>query len=141
RRTPWSPSRPHPLHGVTGDQDYANLRGPFGRESLGVWAQCVFADPVAGLAVLGPSIAANSSHEAIRKRELFQVMVEDADALRFADPARPHEEVPAYVRRLDGEWRSVTVTALNIPRISVDPSNIIEPAMAGSPILSAAGDV
>src|SRR5438552_3247930 len=45
-----------PCHGFsyTEERTYAKLLGPLGRKKPTVWAECLFVDPVADIAVLGP---------------------------------------------------------------------------------------
>src|SRR5437867_2361147 len=45
-----------PCHGLsyTEERTYAKLLGPLGRKKPTVWAECLFVDPVADIAVLGP---------------------------------------------------------------------------------------
>ena len=110
---------------------YQELVGRLDGPTPKVWAECVFADPVADIAVL-----AKPDDQALR---------EDAEAyinLIGELPALPVAEAPekgrGWLLTLDGKW--VACDVQNVGRLWI--SNAAEPiigGMSGSPILNSEG--
>lgn len=137
------------------EKTYPKLLGPLGTKptKLTVWAECLFADPVADIAVLGTP----DTQELAEHAEAYDALVESAKPLVIADaPKMGHKWVQpsyagadpfevatpwqglAYVLSLDGEWLNCTVTHGRIA-LSVNDEGLIASGMSGSPIVSMDG--
>lgn len=150
-----------PAHGAsyTKERTYAEILGPLGHKRT-VWAECVFADPIADLAVL----KAPDDQELAEKADAYERLVEAALPLPITDIALirlpiilpstrlgtitsesmtvlgpPSWQGRAWVLSLDERWFSCAVSAgnrgLNIP----EATERIEGGMSGSPIVSEEG--
>ncbi len=150
-----------PAHGAsyTEERIYAEILGPLGQKRT-VWAECVFADPIADLAVL----RALDDPDFAEKADGYEHLVDAAVPLPIADlalirppitsratsfgtitiesmtvPGPPSWEGRAWLLSLDGRWFRCAVSAgsrgLNIPE-AAEP---IEGGMSGSPIVSEEG--
>jgi hypothetical protein len=132
---------------------YPTLLGPLGGEAT-VWAELLFVDPVADIAVLGPPHGA----ELFDQFEAYQTLVANAHALGIADaPAQGRERVEQFpltrqwVYRdtpgqgqgkflaLDGRWVKARLKRYGC-RLSVEPGELAGRGISGSPILSSSGD-
>jgi hypothetical protein len=111
---------------------YQSLLGPLGQEPA-VWADCLFADPVADIAVLG-----EPGHEDLLEQRLaYRALVWDITPLRISDV---HEEAAAQLLSLDGEWFGCKVEAiLGGPLLITDAGRGIVGGMSGSPVLAEDG--
>jgi Trypsin-like peptidase domain len=140
RRSPYVITAAHclpelpPAHRASylGERTYRNLLGPLG-EPPTVWAECVFVDPIADVAVLLPPDD--------------QAWSDEADAYEAFTAARPTIRLavataaaPAWLWTLDGTWARGTVEpclpgseALQLHH----PHGV--PGMSGSPILHPTG--
>jgi hypothetical protein len=138
---------PHPAMYLS-ERTYRALLGPLGAEPA-VWAECMFADPVADIAVLG-SPDSQDLHE---QAEAYERLLEEAEPLVIADaPAQGTEllkigdgvevptpgEGPVRVLSLDGNWLDGHVERRSF-WLSFKPEKLIVGGMSGSPILSANG--
>ena len=137
------------------ERTYPRWLGPLGtkRAKLTVWAECVFVDPVADIAVLGaPDNEVTGYDEDVR--QAYEDLVAGAKPLAIADaPKMGRERVIggsfenrtpgkgfAFVLSLDGEWRKCAVTRPGRPgRLVVEDEGLIEGGMSGSPIVSMDG--
>jgi hypothetical protein len=139
--------------GYAEERTYAAILGPLGGET-GVWAECLFADPVLDIAVLG------SPDGQDEKAEAYKALVAGAWPFRITDA--PKEEtrhkqlhghgvvneiwvnVPkpgrgtALVLSLVGAWIKCTV-ARRGAWLQIEDDGIIKSGMSGSPIISPAG--
>jgi hypothetical protein len=135
----------------TEERTYADILGPLGGE-LGVWAECLFADPVADIAVL----ATPDTQELSEQADAYDRLVGGVEPFQVAD--RPGEGVgyahigdgqwiavpeagrgPAWVLSLGGEW--VACTAVRRGHwLAVEPLGVIVFGMSGSPIITPAGE-
>ena len=105
---------------------YRDLIGPRGG-ALTVWAECVFVDPVADLAVLrGPDDQRLSDED-----DDYQRFVEGRPSLSVAKLA---QRVPAWVLTLDGQWDECAVEDYGRTQTLFEAS--ISQGMSGSPILT-----
>jgi hypothetical protein len=139
------------------ERTYANLLGPLGKAKPQVWAQCLFADPLADIAVLGSP----DGQELYEQSQAYEQLVDAVTPLTIVDaPKQGTEWVrPAYYRgvgklqafkvptpgkgaalvlSLDNKWRDCTVTRHGYG-LSVDQDKLIKSGMSGSPILAATG--
>lgn len=150
-----------PCHGssYTSERTYKNLLGPLGGR-CGVWAECVFADPVADLAILG----CPDNQELSKQADAYEALVESVTPLPIADlplkSRRIKRQVPKPFRSqksnrwnifyslptwkgngcllsLDGRWFSCRLTASNKGWLSIsDAEKPITGGMSGSPIVN-----
>jgi len=121
-----------PPHGASylHERTYGRLLGPLAGKRT-VWAECLFADPIADIAVLGSPNNLELSDEADR----YDALVDPLKPLRIA--AAPENGI-AWLLSLKGDWFKCTVSYLK--RIEgplwVSPDQPIAGGMSGSPILS-----
>jgi hypothetical protein len=127
---------PHfpPCHGAsyTEERTYQNLIGPLG-EVPSVWAECLFADPIADIAVLGEPDSQDLSDE----HDAYEALIEATPALRMSDPKE--NTGPAWLLSLDQQWLACDVehSGASSPwyiRNAAKPG--IQTGMSGSPILN-----
>ena len=111
---------------------YASLLGEIG-EDLTVWAECVFVDPIADIAVLGCPDGQALWEEA----EGWSNLVDSAETLRVGDLAP--EQQPVWLSYLDGSWHKAVASHRGKGIWLVDAARKIEGGMSGSPILVADG--
>ena len=81
------PSFP-PCHGASylEERTYQELLGPLGKKST-VWAECLFADPIADIAVLGSP----DNQELFDQAEAYELLVESLTPIAIADvPKKAH---------------------------------------------------
>jgi hypothetical protein len=123
---------PHlpPAHS-DGPRTYQRLLGPLGGEPS-VWAECLFADPIADIAVLGEP----DNQVLHREADAYQKLTTGRQALTIAD-------APSLGSGLllapDGrQWLRVRVRR-DHDCLSVDPPEVIAPGMSGSPIILPGG--
>jgi len=95
-----------PPHGMSylHERTYSKLLGPIGGECT-VWAECLFADPVADIAVLG----APDNQELSEQADAYEGLAEAVTPLRIADPPPPTispAEEQSYHSFLSAEERS-----------------------------------
>jgi hypothetical protein len=134
----------HPASDVE-ERTYKLLLGPVDGERT-VWAECLFADPIADIAVLGEPDNQALSDEADAYNQLMAEMttwtVADAPAqgserVGQADCPTPGEGT-ASVLSLEGQWLEGRVTCWG-GFLAFEPKNYIVPGMSGSPIINANG--
>jgi hypothetical protein len=125
---------PHPW--ATADRTYPDLIGPLGKKPY-AWAECVFVDPVADIAVLGEP----DGQELFEQWKAFVELVNAAIVLPIARTL-PENGSQGYLLSLDGEWfsRRVNCSGVGDPGLWIeDASKGIVGGMSGSPILNAQG--
>ena len=155
------------LISYTEERTYRALLGPLGGEQT-VWAECLFADPIADIAVLGSPDGQELYDEARAYEELMASMTPFVigDAPKQGREFVPHRMInvtvtegdvdrdvqagvggfwhdtpgqgPARVLSLDGEWIECSVTRRG-PHLSVDQNELVVGGMSGSPIISLDG--
>jgi hypothetical protein len=120
-----------------------------------VWAECLFVDPIADIAVLGQPDSQALSEEADAYNELIGTLtpLAVADAPKqgvelltlpgFGGRSRQIKtptpgEGAAFVLSLDGEWREGKVERRG-NLLSFEPENLFVSGMSGSPILNVDG--
>jgi hypothetical protein len=122
-----------PCHAAD-DHLYANLLGPIGAEPT-VWAECLFFNPIADIAVLGAPDAQNLWDEA----EAYEALVKSVTPFSIADAP---EQGQVWLLSLERKWFSCQAKYtpwVNGPIwLTTEPKNI-EGGMSGSPITSDAG--
>lgn len=123
----------------TEERSYAALLGPLGRP-LTVWAECVFADPLADMAVL----AAPDGQSLFDECGAYEALIEDRAALRLA--AMP-AAAPVWLLALNGQWiqcqaeRSGGFAALAETIALKGPTDAYASGTSGSPIMAEDGHV
>jgi hypothetical protein len=121
------------------EHTYARLLGPLGTEPT-VWAECLFADPMADIAVLCTPDNQELSDEA----DAYEALVDAARPLAIADaPAQDVNDLTpgkgeARVLSLDGRWLDGRVERRG-GWLVFFPKNYIKSGMSGSPIIDRAG--
>jgi hypothetical protein len=133
----------------------ANVLGPLDQKPT-VWAECLFADPIAGIAVLGEPDAGSWSKESKAYDELVEPIpplksiaslrsveqVKSALRRNYVTPLRiadAPEEGRAWLLSLEGEWFQCAVTYTKLfetPLFITTEAQEIVGGMSGSPILS-----
>jgi len=114
------------------ERTYADLVGPLDGSKRRVWAECLFVNPVADIAVLG----CPDEQELDAQADAYYAVTENAPAFRIGRA----RSGPGWVLSLDGRWvRTVLDVFSNLygdASLSIDPTKA---GMSGSPILDAAG--
>jgi hypothetical protein len=137
----------HPARNIE-EETYPRLLGPLSGKRTTVWASCIFADPVADIAVL----CEPDNQELYKEAEAYNQLVESVVALAIADaPAMGSErstfgehqadrptpgEGPARVLSLDGHWLEGKVSRQGM-WLSFEPGRHFAGGMSGSPIIDA----
>jgi hypothetical protein len=124
---PFFPTR----HGTSSLQErtYKTLLAPLGSEPT-VCAECLFVDPIADIAVLGPP----EQQELRAQAEAYEALLESANPFSIGDgPEQGH----GWVLSLDSKWLRCTVQIRNDGSIWIPFTGPkILPRMSGSPIIS-----
>jgi hypothetical protein len=122
----------HPAS-YTHERTYANLLGPL-NGALAVWAECLFVDPIADLAVLDSP----DGQVLYDESEAYETFMENRPTLRIGALM---EACPAWLLTLGGEWERCLVE----PGIRGRSLTVIDaihghaPGTSGSPILTEDG--
>ena len=112
---------------------YRELLGRAGETKRTVWAQCLFADPVSDIAVLGQP----DNQELYDRANAYDSLVWDAFEL---DISEPPDKSRAWLLGLDGEWGHCIVTHEGQGALWLEEAaNGIVGGMSGSPILNDKG--
>lgn len=123
---------PPPCHGgsYTEERTYAKLLGKLGGSEPTVWAECLFADPIADIAVLG-----SPDNQALYDEALdYEALTEDVPFLPIGEPVG---NTAAWLLTLDGDWMKCVVRLPGGRAIYIDDAeDDIEAGMSGSPILN-----
>lgn len=126
---------PHfpPCYGASGieERTYANLIGPLTGEKS-VHAECLFADPIADIAVLGSPDDQALSAEA----EAYKELTDGAEPLAISDPPT---KCTAYLLSLGNEWFACAIERTGGPLWVSNAAAPIVPGMSGSPIVARDG--
>jgi hypothetical protein len=113
---------------------YRSLLGPLSGDATAVWTQCLFADPIADLAVLGSP----DDQELWAQAEAYEALV--GDATPFSIAKAPLHEGSAWLYSLDCRWFSCKVERQpGGPLWISKASEPIRGGMSGSPIRIAGG--
>jgi hypothetical protein len=133
---------------LTEERTYEAVLGPLGGERK-VWAECLFADPIADVAVLGRPDGQELSDEAAAYDELIDASapLRIGELLSEARTSTGDCYADAWLLSLDGRWFGCTVRRINSPLPIPSPlwiENLSQPivgGMSGSPIVVAGGAV
>jgi hypothetical protein len=112
---------------------YRDLIGPLDASPT-VWAECVFVDPRADIAVLEQPDNQDRYDEA----EACNRLMKDMEALPVAAAPAQGRHGAGYVLTLDGKWKQGRLKRLG-HTLGFEPERYIVPGMSGSPIVSTAG--
>jgi len=118
---------PH-LGSYTEERTYAGLLGPLGDAPSTAWAECLFVDPVADLAVL----MCPDNQEPDLGSDAYEALVESMTPV----PVRAAKEGAAWVPGLDGRWFRCDVKGVGSP-LWIESVEPIVGGMSGSPIIQA----
>jgi hypothetical protein len=120
-----------PCHGMSllHERTYKCLLGPLGGPKPDVWAECLFADPVGDIAVLGSPDNQVLGDEA----DAYEALTGEAPALRIGHARR---KGPGWLLTLDGKWERCVVEHYGGPLFITKGSSLVKAGMSGSPILS-----
>jgi hypothetical protein len=132
---PWLPATPEWCD--LDERTYQNLLGPLGDIQPTVWAECLFADPLADVAILGSP----DGQELYAQAEAHDALTDDRPALRIADAPTSGR---AWLLSLAGEWNPCRIErleddhpfALGASLIIKDATAGIHGGMSGSPIVT-----
>ncbi len=132
------PSFPPPHPGAYKDElTYRLLLGLLGAEPT-VWAECLFADPVADIAVLG----APEHLDLYQQAAAFESLVATARPLPIGEAPTQRDfnavECESRVLSLDGRWRRGRVERRS-GWLSFYPEEFFQSGMSGSPIIDMSG--
>ena len=122
-----------PCHGAsyTEERTYQGLLASLGDEPA-VWAECLFADPIADLAVLGSP----DNQVLFDEADAYETVTESVDPFAIAEAP---EEGSGWLCSLSGEWFRCAVqylTRIDGPIWISKTEQPIKCGMSGSPIIS-----
>ncbi len=115
------------------ERTYAKLLASLDDPTPAVWAECLFADPVADIAVLGCPDDQSLFDEA----EAYYALTDDMPLLVIA---KVDENAPGWLLSLDGNWMRCNVRHHSGPLWIENAEYGIRGGMSGSPILDDDGD-
>jgi hypothetical protein len=113
------------------DHTYENLLGGLADNRSTTWAECLFADPVADIAILGSP----DNQQLEEQAEAYDGLTENAAVLRIGKA----KSGPGWVLTLDNRWIPITLELIQGmwgKSLRIDPT---EAGQSGSPILNHAG--
>jgi hypothetical protein len=130
------PHQPPAIGGIsyTYECTYQKFLGPLGSKRHGVWAECLFADPVGDIAVLGEP----DNQEMSEKADAYGRLVAHRP-FTISDVPLPRQKVPAKLLSLDGRWFDCAVENFGRALWIEDVAENIASGMSGSPIIDANG--
>jgi hypothetical protein len=117
---------PRNAFAYTEQRTYKTLLGPLGADAT-VWAECLFVDPIADIAVLGEPDSQLLGDEC----EAYRKLVDAAAALRIVEAP---EDGPAMMLSLDQRWLPCRVWHYDGPLWTSETETVS--GMAGSPIIT-----
>jgi hypothetical protein len=110
------------------ERTYEGLLGDLDGSRKDVWAECLFADPVADVAVLGCPDTQELGDEA----DAYSALTDDAPILRIGKARKGS----GWVLALDGHWMRTNIEVLSGMGGASLWIDATEPGMSGSPILN-----
>jgi hypothetical protein len=127
----------YPRPNVNWDSTFKDLLGPLSRRRPTVWAECLFVDPVADLAVLQMP----DSQELTAEADVYDTLIDAAAPLPIAGP----EQLPDMVYMLGRDPAKLIAGKLRDPefvRLSLwvtATNGYVQGGMSGSPIVAPDG--
>jgi hypothetical protein len=115
------------------ERTYADLVASLNEEPV-LAAECMFVDPVADIAVLGPP----DNQELFEEYEQYNTLTGVAPAFRIA---KAGEKSRGWILTLEGSWMSCEVGHCGGPLWFKDAARPVAAGMSGSPIIDDAGGV
>jgi hypothetical protein len=112
------------------ERTYERLLGPLDAKEPTVWAECLFVDPIADLAVLGIP----DGQELFDKNKQYEALTRTMTPLRVA---RAEKDTPAFILSLDQQWRACSVCH-NSGTLWITSAKTVG-GMSGSPIVDGDG--
>lgn len=113
------------------ERTYQDLLGTLDGKKSGIFAESLFVDPVADIAVLG-----EPDHQSyFAESENYHDLIDNAPTLKVGRAATG----PGWILTLKGRWRRIHLNVLRGmfgQSLEIDPT---EPGMSGSPILNCEG--
>jgi hypothetical protein len=113
------------------ERTYKNLVGVLGKKR-NVWAECLFADPIADIAVLG----CPDNQELSDQADAYNALVESVKPLKLGEPEL--EKGSGWPLSLDKPYRWLP-TPTNCPNVDCLLTGQVEAGMSGSPVLNSKG--
>jgi hypothetical protein len=127
---------PHPAR-FSNEVTYRNLIGPLGGKRR-VWAECMFIDPIADIAVFGTPDTQNLWEQA----RAYEELTEQTPAFAIGKLSFPRRRFgfreassEARILSLTGEWFNCRITGLGRSLWIEDAAQPIVGGMSGSPII------
>jgi hypothetical protein len=114
-----------------GERTYTALLAPLGSKPA-VWAECLFANPIADIAVLGSPDNQDLFHQA----EAYEALMESVTPIAIADAP---EKGQGWLLSLEGEWFGCTIEYIKHvdgPLWIANTAQPIASGMSGSPVIS-----
>ena len=118
----------------TEERTYPELIGPPNGDRPKVWAECLFVDPVADIAVLGSP----DDQSLYEESKAYDELTRNLPPLRISDAA---EHASAWLLTLDNRWVRCEATHIDGSLWIENAAVPIIGGMSGSPILNAYGMV
>src|SRR4030095_7753945 len=129
---PTLPTSAHPYAHLE-ERTYANLLGPLDDETATVWAELLFVDPIADVAVLGTP----DNQELSAESDAYDAVVDERPAFRCG---AIDNDSAGFVLSLDGVWMPCSVRPANNWRGRLSVMGASTPCgTSGSPIVRADG--
>jgi hypothetical protein len=141
---------PYHAASYTEERTYGALLGPIDGDQI-VCAECLFADPIADIAVLGTP----DGQELYDEAQAYEALVGGATPVPIAELTlvrppitlstgatmfgRPMAESEGWMLSLDGRWFRCDVTATSRSLWIANAAEAIEGSMSGSPIMDEVG--
>ena len=114
------------------ERTYKHSLGVIGQHAK-VWAQCLFADPVSDIAILGSPDYQTFFEQSDQWKTFIQ-------ALKPIPIRRPRLGETIYMLSLRGEFVSGVIHSVNEQFLNIESTgDLIQPGMSGSPILNEDG--
>jgi hypothetical protein len=133
--------------GFAEERTYAKLLGRIERKRTPVWAECLFVDPIADLAVLGSPDNQELWEEAADYEALVGAaiplsigdftLIRPPHTLRGGETVfgRPQAECSGWLLSLDRRWFRCDVTAYSRGMNLTNPAEAVVSGMSGSPVV------
>lgn len=115
----------------TEERTYASFVGAIGG-NRDVWVECLFADPIGDIAILGPP----DSQTFFEQSDAYGALIDDLPALAISE-APP--KGPAWLLSLDLRWTRCEIERFGDGPLWISGAENIAGGMSGSPVLAEDG--